>query len=199
LEIGIHLNVCAPGEHVPEVERKICTVKERIRGLITMLPFRKIPPIMVTYAVIFSVMWLTFFPPKGGVSPTLSPQAIFTGISPNAEKYCSIPFGGYAQVHVEVNPSNDVMIARTVGGISLGPTRNIQETYKFMSLLTGRLTKARLFTPLPIPGDVAMKIESMKLSDDKHDIENDHEVTMPKDTEYKQIIEVDKPIDDVDY
>jgi hypothetical protein len=50
--------VCAPREHVPEVERKIRTVKERIRGLITMLPFRKIPTIMVTHAVIFSVMWL---------------------------------------------------------------------------------------------------------------------------------------------
>jgi hypothetical protein len=36
-----------------------------------------------------------------------------------------------------------------------------------------------------------MKIESMKLSDDIHDIENDNEITMPKDMEYKQIIEVD--------
>jgi hypothetical protein len=141
LEIGIHLNVCAPGEHVPEVERQICTVKEWIRGLITMLPFRIIPPIMVAHAVIFSVMWLNFFPPKGlSVSNFVSPSNSY-GILPNPKKHCRIPFGGYAQLHVEVNPSNDVMVSRTVGGISLGPTENIKGTYTFMSLLTGRLVK----------------------------------------------------------
>jgi hypothetical protein len=65
MEIGIDLNVCAPNEHVPEIKRKIRTVKERIRGIITMLPFQKILMMMVTHAVIFSTMWLNFFPPKG--------------------------------------------------------------------------------------------------------------------------------------
>ena len=83
-----------------------------------MLPFPKIPTTMITHVVIFSVMWLNFFPPKGGVSSVLSPQAIVTGISPNAEKHCRIPFGIYAQIHVEVSPGNDVMVSRTLGGIS---------------------------------------------------------------------------------
>jgi hypothetical protein len=39
MEMGVYLNVCAPHEHVPEIERKIRTVKEKIRGTITMLPF----------------------------------------------------------------------------------------------------------------------------------------------------------------
>jgi hypothetical protein len=161
MEIGIDLNVCAPNEHVPEIERKIQTVKERIRGIITMLPFQKIPMMMVTHAVTFSTMWLNYFPPKGGVSPTLSPQTIVTGLTPNAEKHCRLPFGAYAQVHVEVSPSNDVIVSRTVGGISLGPTRNIQGIYKFMSLLTGKLIKARSFTPLPMPEDVVTMVESI--------------------------------------
>jgi hypothetical protein len=166
MEMGVYLNVCAPHEHVPEIERKIRTVKERIRGTITMLPFRIIPTIMITHAVIFSTMWLNFFPPKGGVSLTLSPQAIVTGLSPDAERHCRIPFGGYAQVHVEASSSNDVMVSRTVGGISLGPTGNIQGTYKFMSLLTGKLIKARSFTPLPMPDDVISKVESMASGSD---------------------------------
>ena len=53
------------------------------------------------------------------------------------------------------------MISRTVGGISLGPTGNIQGTYKFMSLLTGKLIRARSFTPLPMPDEVVFKVESM--------------------------------------
>ena len=96
LNLGVRLNICAPGEHVPEVERKIRTIKERVRAEITTLPFSKIPPIIT---VICLVMWVNFFPPKGGISNTLSPQAIVTGLSPNAERHCRLPFGAYAQVH----------------------------------------------------------------------------------------------------
>jgi hypothetical protein len=74
LESGIRLNICAPGEHVPEIERKIRKVKERIRALVTAVPFRTMPPIIIGHATIFSVMWLNFFPPRSGISNTLSPQ-----------------------------------------------------------------------------------------------------------------------------
>jgi hypothetical protein len=46
------------------------------------------------------------------------------------------------------------MISSTIGAISLGPTGNIQGTYEFMSLLSGRLIKIRSFTPLSIPEGV---------------------------------------------
>jgi hypothetical protein len=101
------------------------------------------PVIIRVYAVIFSVIWVKFFSPKGRISSTLSPQTIVTCLSPNAEKHCRIPFGAYTQVHVDNTQCNNAMISRTVGAISLGPTGNIQGTYKFMSLLTGRLIKAR--------------------------------------------------------
>ena len=161
LNLGVHMNICAPGEHVPEVERKISTIKERVQAVITTLPFSKIPPIITAHAVIFSVMWVKFFPPKGGISNTLSPQAIVTGLSPNAERHCRLPFGAYAQVHADNTQSNSAMISRTIGAICLGPTGNIQGTYKFMSLLTGRLIKARSFTPLPMPEEVIKQVEEM--------------------------------------
>jgi hypothetical protein len=116
---------------------------------------------MITHAVVFSVMWLNFFPPKGGVSNTLSPQTIVTGLSASADKHCRMPFGAYAQVHIEGNQRNSVMISRTVGGICMGPTGNLQGTYKFMSLLTGKLIKARSFTHLPMPDDVIKQVEGI--------------------------------------
>ena len=88
-------------------------------------------------------------------------MVIVTGLSPNTEKHCRIPFGAYAQIQVDNVQSNSAMISRTVGAISLGPTGNIQGTYKFMSLLTGRLIKARLFTPLPMPEEVIKQVEEM--------------------------------------
>jgi hypothetical protein len=53
------------------------------------------------------------------------------------------------------------MISQTVRAISLRPTGNIQGTYKFMSLLTGKLIKARSFTLLPMPEDVVKQVERM--------------------------------------
>jgi hypothetical protein len=157
----IALNTCAPGEHVPEIERRIRAVKERVRGLVHTIPFQKLPTIMIVHIAVFSVMWLNFFPPKGGISPTLSPQTILTGIRADHDKHCWIPFGRYAQVHaVEHTPRNNAMESHTVGGVSLGPTGKIQGSYNLISLLTGHRIKARSFTPLPMPADVIVTVES---------------------------------------
>jgi hypothetical protein len=123
---GIALNTCAPREHVPEIERPIRTVKERIRGVVLTLPFQKLPTIMIVQIAVFCLMWLNFFPPQGGVSPTLSPQTIITGICGDHDKHCRIPFGGYTQIHADPTPTNNAMESRTVGGISHGPTGNVQ-------------------------------------------------------------------------
>jgi hypothetical protein len=118
LKLGVCLNTCAPGEHIPEVERKIRTVKEGVQGVVTTLPFKTIPLIITAHAIIFLLMWINFFPPKGGISNTLSPQAIVTGLSPNADKHCRITFGSHAQVHADNSQqSNNAMISRTVGAI----------------------------------------------------------------------------------
>jgi hypothetical protein len=187
----VNINICAPNEHIPEVERKIRTVKERARGILTTLPFKVIPTIIIVHAIIFSVMWINFFPPRYSISQYLSPQAIVTGLSADAEKHCKMPFGAYAQVHGEPTPSNDAMTSRTVGGISLGPTGNMQGTYKFLSLLTKRMIKARSFTPLPMPQEVIGLVEQMEnaYDDDEFtdyvpkisDLENNDNITLDVD------------------
>jgi hypothetical protein len=45
--------------------------------------------------------------------------------------------------------------------LALGPTGNIQGTYKLMSLLTERLIKAWSFIPLPMLEEVIMQVEKM--------------------------------------
>jgi hypothetical protein len=76
-----------------------------------------------------------------------------------------MPFGAYAQVHGEPKHGNDAIVSRTVGGKSLGPKGNIQGTYKFMSLLTGRLIKAWSFTPLLMPDEVINMVKKIELSE----------------------------------
>ena len=38
---GTILNICATNEHVPEIERHIRTVKERVRSIVSTLPFKQ--------------------------------------------------------------------------------------------------------------------------------------------------------------
>jgi hypothetical protein len=106
-----------------------------------------------------------FSPPRGGISNTLSPQEIVTGLKPDASKHCKIPFRGYAQVHVESSQGNNAMVSRTVGAISLEPVGSIQGKCKFMSLLTEKIIKGRSFTPLPMPENVIAQVEGMASDD----------------------------------
>jgi hypothetical protein len=179
--------ICAPGEHVPEIERKIRTVKERKRA--SALPFRIMPPIIIGHATIFSFKWLNpppqeVDPTRSGISNTLSPQEIVTGLKPNTSKHCKIPFGGYAQVHAESSQGNNAMVSRTVGAISLGPVGNIEGPYKFMSLLTGKLIKGRSFTPLPMPENVITQVEGMASDDtnERRQLTQNKRATMEEDT-----------------
>jgi len=41
---GVILNICSANEHVPEIERYIRTLKEWVRSIATILPFKKYPP-----------------------------------------------------------------------------------------------------------------------------------------------------------
>ena len=125
------------------------------------LPFEALPELVVVHLVMFCLLWLNFFPPSGGISPTLSPEAIVKGRGVDSKLHCRVPFGGYVQVQTPNGPTNNALTSRTVGAIALGPTGNSQGTYKFMSLLTGRLIKGRSFTILPMPSDVQEKVKEL--------------------------------------
>lgn len=57
---GVELNTCGPDEHVPEIERGIRIIKERVRATLLILLFKTIPISMVVHSVLFTFMWLNF-------------------------------------------------------------------------------------------------------------------------------------------
>jgi hypothetical protein len=91
-EMQITLNTVARGEHVPEVERHIRTIKERARSVYNTLPFTKIPGRMVAELVYYSVFWLNSFPAQDGISKTLSPRAIVIGSHVDFTKHCKLEY-----------------------------------------------------------------------------------------------------------
>ena len=154
---GIIGNPTSASEHVPEVERHIRVVKERIRGLYNSLPFDRIPLLMMKQLVYYVIAWINNFPPKGGISKFISPRTLITGVNIDYNKHCKLEYGQYVQVHEENNPTNS-MHPRATGAIALGSTYNLQTGYKFMSLNTGKLIHRRNFTIIPISQDVINRV-----------------------------------------
>ncbi len=69
-------------------------------------------------------------PGKSGVSETLSPRKILYRHKLDFAKHCRLPFGTYCEVHKEPMPTNS-MVTCSTPAIVLGPTGNLQGTYKF--------------------------------------------------------------------
>lgn len=157
-ELGIELNTSSNDEHVPDIERYIRTVKERTRSTYNMLPYKRIPAIMLSELVQSSVYWLNNFPPTQGVSSTLSPRYIMTGFNIDYTKHCRLEFGAYAQVHED---HNNTMATRTTGAIALRPTGNLQGGHYFMSLETGRRLNRNHWTEIPMPKDVIDRVHTL--------------------------------------
>jgi hypothetical protein len=157
LDLGIELNVVSNDEHVPEIERYIRTVKERTRCIYNSVPFRKMPSRMIVEMVQSSVFWLNMFPPKDGVSTTISPRELLTGLKIDYNKHCKIEYGSYVQVHEDHDNS---MQTRTTGAIALRPTGNSQGGYYFFSLTTGRRLNRNNWTELPMPQDVIDRVHT---------------------------------------
>ena len=138
-------------EHVPEVERKIRLIKERGRGILNTLPFKKMHRLMLIELVYHVVLWLNAFPANSGVSETLSPREIVYRHKLDFAKHCKSPFGMYCEVHDEPTPTNTMVTRSTPGRIVLGPTGNLQGTYKFLSLATGKRKEGQAMHIHPIP------------------------------------------------
>ena len=187
---GVSFNFCAQGEHVPDIERYVRTVKDRVRSGYNNLPFSRLPRLVVVHLVSNAVFWLNAFPHPDGVSTTLSPRYLLTGQHLDYHKHVRLEFGSYAQTHEE--HTND-MKARTLGAICLGPSGNEQGGHYFMCLRTGRRLHRFAWTPLPMPDDAITRVTALgaqqgmpktltfsdrfghELPDADNDIDDDHD------------------------
>ena len=187
---GVTFNFCAQGEHVPDIERYVRTVKDWVRSGYNNLPFSRLPRLVVVHLVSNAVFWLNAFPHPDGVSTTLSPRYLLTGQHLDYHKHVRLEFFSYAQTHEE--HTND-MKARTLGAICLGPSGNEQGGHYFMCLRTGRRLHRFAWTPLPMPDDAITRVTALgaqqgmpktltfsdrfghELPDADNDIDDDHD------------------------
>ena len=158
MDAKVNLNVASNNEHVPEIERHIRTVKDRVRCMYNSVPFKKIPSRMIVEMVTSATFWLSMFPPTDGISKVISPRGIIHGLTVDYNKHCQLEFGSYAQVDEEHDNS---MQTRTTGAISLRPTGNAQGGHYSMSLTTRRRLNRNHWTLLPMPQDVIDRVHTL--------------------------------------
>ena len=156
--LGILLNAATRDAHVPEIERYNRTVKDRVRSAFHMLPFKRMPRIMIIELVKAMFFWLNAVPANDGVSDTISPRTLLTGQKIDYNRHCRLGFGTYIQTHEEHDNS---MAPRTTGAIALRPTGNAEGGYYFMSLTTGRKLSRDRWTEMPMPNEVITQVESL--------------------------------------
>jgi len=157
--MGITLNKCSREEHVPLVVRRIRTLKERCRSIVNTLPFKKLPGQLVVVQMVSTCnFWLNVFPPTDGISNSINPRELMTGIQIDYNKHIRAEFGEYVQVHEEHDNS---MNTRTTGAIATKPTGNVQGGHWFYSLTTGRMLDRQRWTPLPMPAEVIERITAL--------------------------------------
>jgi hypothetical protein len=157
---GPRVNLTSANEHVPEIERRIRVVKERARSSRHSLPFNRIPRLLTIYIVFKAVKLLNYFPPKGGISDTVSPRTIMTGETLNYKTQLTLQIGQYCQVHEEFTPRNS-QLPRTQGAICLGPSRNLQGGFKFMSLTSGKVISRCTWDNIPMPESVIKRVNDL--------------------------------------
>ena len=98
------------------------------------------------------------FPPKGGISQTMSACALLTGLTMNYHRHCRLEFREYVQTHEEHDNS---LNPRTIGALALHPTGNVQGGYFFLSLTTGKVINRMCWTRIPMPKEVIDQVERM--------------------------------------
>ena len=67
--------------------------------------------------------------------------------------HCKANFGHYIHAHIDLDKTNG-MQNRTSPGIYLGPTGNMQGTFKVDDLITGKVKKPRMLSGVLMPDSV---------------------------------------------
>ena len=156
--LGLEVDVSGAGGHVARIERKIQTVKERVRAYMShQLPFT-LTTLGVAMLVLFCVSRLNYQTSGTGYRDE-SPRVSFSGRQVNQLLDFRAAFSEYAQCTV---PNTDnTMNAHTEDCIVMLPTGNRTGSVKMMSIRTGRLITRDQFKILPMPSTVITKLNEM--------------------------------------
>ena len=93
------INVVVKGEHVHEIERFNRVIMERTRCYFAMIPFRKLPRILIIHLLVTVMFYINGFVWRKGVSQFLSPLIILEGNVLDYNLRFQVIFGEYTHIY----------------------------------------------------------------------------------------------------
>ena len=145
--MGIEVDVSGAGGHVSRIERRIRTIKERVRAHIAYkLPYA-LNSLGIAMLVLFCVSRYNFQMSELR-DDGASPRELFTGRAVSGELDFRVGFGEFCQCTVP-NTDNS-MSGRTEDCISVLPTGNRSGSVKMMSIASGRIVTRDQFRIVPM-------------------------------------------------
>ena len=160
----VQIHTVSAGEHVPKAERNIRTIKDRFRIQYYRLPYRAIPAVMIRFLAYKVADQLNYFPAKGGISKTYSPQQLLELKKLDYKRDCRFLFGTYGTANEDPGPiDRSRPIAREHECIYL---RFQDDVHQVMDLYSGEVRTKRRFTPMPLSKLGQEAVEKLAERDD---------------------------------
>lgn len=150
------------GDHEPYIERDNRTFKERFRCIFASLPFKRITvrmTIELGHAITF---WLNCWCNSSGISTTVSPRELITGIRLDANKHMQFQFGEYVLgLHNETDNTTE---PRAIDAIFLRPTGNPNGGMYVLDLQSGRRVHRTRARSAHMTNVIIQRVEAMALA-----------------------------------
>eukprot|EP00804_Cyclotella_cryptica_P004105 CCRYP_019110-RA/>CCRYP_019110-RA protein AED:0.32 eAED:0.32 QI:0/0/0/1/0/0/2/0/274 len=93
----IEVNITSRNEHVPEIERNIRHIKERVRSIRSELPYSIMPGMMIKRMVLHAVLFMNAYVDKQGISDEYSLRDFILRWQLNWKLHCKYQFGAYEE------------------------------------------------------------------------------------------------------
>ena len=151
-------------QHVAQIERAIRVNKERYRALYHHLPYANMPKIMIIHGVQDVVNKLNWIPPKGGVSPYLSPYSILTHRRINYYQHCLYTHGKSVQTAEDELIKND-MKPQSLDCIYLNPIYTRTGGHQLLDLNTGRVIEQKKIWAVPLTLSMQRRVKALANKD----------------------------------
>ena len=169
-ELHVEVDQTAAGDHVAHVERKIRTIKDRIRGEYTSnLPFKVCKALLIAL-VYWSTAVVNAMPSIGG-SHSAPPIETFTGRKIDNKRDFKVKWGDYCEPVEPSSPlvKSKVNVGRTRACIAAYPTGNSNGSWVFYCIDTRKfITRTQYGEAIPMPQHVIDRLDTIY----RHELHN---------------------------
>ena len=157
-ELDTTFSAVGRGAHEPYIKRDNRVSKERCNCVYSGLPFNRMSPRMIMELPVAVDFWLNYWCSSGGVSKTIPPRQIVTGIALDASKHCKIQYGDYV---VATNETDNTMKERATDSIYLRPTWTANGSFFVFDLRTARCVRKHSATLAHMTDSVIKRVHAI--------------------------------------